>query len=79
MTPVSVVNSTESCEIYRLGHYLGSIPKRVGLITASDQTVQVVHSCNSWFCLVPLSKTQYVSYYGFIPFSIITSIMSLMS
>ena len=29
--------------IYRNG------PKRVSLITASDQTVRAVHSCNSWF------------------------------
>ena len=29
--------------IYRNG------PKRAGLLTASDQTVRAVHSCNNWF------------------------------
>ena len=53
MTLVSCVKPTESYEVYRLGRQLGSTftgTDRNGpaAITASDQTVQVVHSCNSW-------------------------------
>ena len=44
----------ESDEVCRLCYHLSStFTEGVGRITASDQTVQAVHSCISWFtCIV---------------------------
>ena len=54
MTPVSFVKTTESYEVCRLGRHMASTftgkdQEGPNLITASDQTVRAVHSCNSLF------------------------------
>ena len=56
MTPVSFVKTTESYvkttelyEVCRLGWIVHLLKRtKTGLITASDQTVRAVHSCNSF-------------------------------
>ena len=54
MTLVSFVKTTESYEVCPFGQLYPYGPKRAGPITASDQTMQAVHSCNSSFLLLLL-------------------------
>ena len=59
-TPVSFVTTAHAvirgllmADWVTIGQYIyWNGPKRAGLITASDQTVWAVHSCNSWYMKV---------------------------
>ena len=50
--------------IYETPFWIVQLPERTergGLITASDQAVQAMHSCNSWLRLIFRSVTEFLS------------------